>query len=133
MSSRFGPRSPDTKLTPVTLPPGRLRLPKPFVTVSSAAELLLYLESAASVLKGSFRTTPRKSVENLWTKIAPQLTVALNGPARAAAQPIRRTMTILNCMEDCQWRSVGAPSAPRSVGAPPAFASRRRRCKIHSV
>ena len=31
------------------------------------------------------------------------------------------------------WRSVGAPRAPRSVGAPPAFASRRRRCKIHSV
>jgi hypothetical protein len=45
----------------------------------------------------------------------------------------KRAMMILNRMEDCQWRSVGAPSAPRSVGAPPAFASRRRRCKIHSV
>jgi len=28
-------------------------------------------------------------------------------------------MMILNGMEDCQWRSVGAPSAPRSVGVPP--------------
>jgi hypothetical protein len=31
------------------------------------------------------------------------------------------------------WCSVGVPPVPTLVGAPPAFASRRRRCKIHSV
>jgi hypothetical protein len=38
----------------------RISVEKPFVSVSSAAELLLYLELAASTLKKSLRSTPTR-------------------------------------------------------------------------
>jgi hypothetical protein len=43
---------------------------KPFVSASSAADLLLHLESAAAALKKSFGPRPPDHWINLWTKIA---------------------------------------------------------------
>jgi hypothetical protein len=48
----------------------KLSAEKPFINVSSLAELLLYLESAASTLKRSLRPSPQDRGINLWTKIA---------------------------------------------------------------
>jgi hypothetical protein len=56
---------------------------EPFVNVSSAAELLLYLEGAASALKGLCRA--RKSVGR--RRSSPSIIAGADGPAPANPPP----------------------------------------------